>query len=80
MSDSERDIFFKKLIGLLEESDGKLLVDEVIFSLGTLAYQLAVQHAPTPEEGVEIFCEIMDSITESGNEDDFPEDTEVELK
>ncbi len=79
MTTSDREIFFKKLVGLLEEFDGTLLVDEAIYSLTTLAFQLAVQHAESQEEGVEILYDIVDSITGSDEEMDFSDDEDAEI-
>ena len=74
MTTRTQEIFNKKLLAALNEFDGELLVDEAVMSLVTLAYQLAVEQAPSAEEGVDLIYDILDSIAEMGDEVDLSDE------
>jgi hypothetical protein len=81
MTTEMQENFHEKILDVLNEFDGKLLVEEAIMSLVTLAYQLAVEQAENPEEGIDFIYEVLDSIAETEMEEgDFSEEDEMTLE
>ncbi len=76
MGTRTQENFHKKLLAALNEFDGELLVDEAVMSLISLAYQLAVEQAPSAEEGVDMIYDILDSIAEMGEDGDLSAEDE----